>query len=77
MNRIEEFAVWLVATGAEDSATDDLNEGGDPLSERGDHLDGNDHQQACDLAQDIAGAITSNPEAFIAWYRSIRTEVTG
>ncbi len=76
MDRIEEFAVWLVASGGEDAATDDLNEGGDPLAERDDPLDRGEHRDACELALDITSAITANPEAFLAWYRSIRTEVT-
>lgn len=74
MERIEEFAVWLIATGAEDAATDDLNEGADPLSERDEPLGDDEHEQACDLAGVIARAISANPAAFIAWYRSTRME---
>lgn len=72
MDRPEEFAVWLVASGAEDSATDDLNEGADPLSERGEGLDDEEHGQACDLAGRIARTIAVNPEQFLAWYRAVQ-----
>lgn len=74
MTRIEEFAVWLVTSGAEDAATDDTNEGGDPLAERDEPLDRDEHRDACELALDITSAITTHPEAFIAWHRTIRAE---
>lgn len=58
MKTVEEYAVDLVADGAEHVAEDDLNEDGDIAEE--------DHQEACDLALEIAAAIRKRPEVVLA-----------
>lgn len=72
MNRIEEYAVWLAETGIDDSAHEDLNEGGDPLSADGEELDDDEWREAKDLAREMAGAVRDNPEAFLAWVASVK-----
>lgn len=62
MMTIEEYAIDLVAVGAESVAEDDLNEDGEIADA--------DHQQACDLAIKIAHAIRANPAAVLALVRS-------
>jgi hypothetical protein len=58
MKTIEEYAIELVADGAESCAEDDLNESGDVTDE--------DHGAAMDLAIKIARAIKANPDAVLA-----------
>jgi hypothetical protein len=55
---VEEYAIELVADGAESTVEDDLNEDGD-LSEE-------DHKEACYLAMAIVQAIRVNPQVIIA-----------
>lgn len=64
MKTIEEYAVDLVASGAEDSAEDDLNES--------EEIADSEHQAACDLAIGMAHAIRDNGPAFIAWYEEVQ-----
>ncbi len=54
---VEEYAIDLVASGAESVAEDDLNEDGEVADE--------DHQKACNLAIDIAHAIRDNPDVIL------------
>lgn len=54
LKTIEEYAVELVADGAESFAEDDLNEDGEIANDQ--------HEQACDLAIEIAHAIKAQPE---------------
>lgn len=58
MKTIEEYAIQLVADGAESFAEDDLNENED--------IANGDHQAACDLALKIVRAIKANPQAVLA-----------
>lgn len=58
MKTIEEYAVELVADGAESFAEDDMNENEDIADD--------DHQAACGLALKIARAIKANPQAVLA-----------
>jgi hypothetical protein len=55
---IEEYAVDLVVDGATSFAEDDMNEDGEVADEN--------HQDACDLALEIAKAIRDNPQAVLA-----------
>jgi hypothetical protein len=58
MKSIQEYAIELVAYGAESFAEDDLNEDGEVADD--------DHGAACDLAIKIAHAIKANPAAVLA-----------
>lgn len=58
MKTIEEYAIELVADGAESLAEDDMNEDGDIAEE--------DHDAAMDLALRIARGIRANPAAALA-----------
>lgn len=57
MKSIEEYAIDLVASGAESHAEDDMNEDGEIAND--------DHQAAVDLAVEIAQAIRANPESVL------------
>lgn len=65
----EEYAIWLVETGVTDSAQDDLNEGCDPISERGGEVSDADWRAGMALARRIADWIRSNPKAVLAQVR--------
>ncbi len=58
MKTIDEYAIDLIAQGAESLAEDDLNENGDIAEE--------DHDAACDLAIRLAHAIKANPAVVLA-----------
>lgn len=62
MNAIEEYAVRLVATGAEFVAEDDMDE-------EGEFEDEADGRAAAALGVRMARTIRNNPEAFLGWYR--------
>jgi hypothetical protein len=64
MNDIEKYAVELVGEGAEGVATDDLDEEGEFANE-------DDWRTARSLGVKMGRAIKDNPEAFLAWYRSL------
>jgi hypothetical protein len=66
MKTIDEYAVDLVAAGAESFAEDDLNES--------DEITDENHEEACDLAVRMAQTIRENPEAFHAWCGTIWDE---
>lgn len=55
---IEEYAIELVASGAESTAEDDMNEDG-AIAEA-------NHEEACDLAIRIAHAIRAKPHMVLA-----------
>lgn len=55
----KQYAVALVARGAESTAEDDLNDNGDVTDA--------DHEKAMDLAIDLAHAIHNHPDEFLAW----------
>lgn len=57
MKTIEEYAIELVADGAESCAEDDLNEEGDIADA--------DHDAAMDLALEMARAIRAHPEVLL------------
>lgn len=69
LTTVEEYAIWLAETGVADSAQDDMNEGGDPITERGDEVSEEDWIAATDLAQDIAVWIRDNPETMLRLVR--------
>lgn len=71
---VEEYAIWLAHTGVDDAATDDMNEGGDPITSRGGEVSDTDWQAASDLAHEIAEWIRGNPGTLL---RLVRGEVTG
>jgi hypothetical protein len=56
---VEEYAIELVVEGAQHVAEDDTNESGE--------IGDGDHEDACDLALDMAKAIRDNPRAFAEW----------
>lgn len=62
MKSIQEYAIDLVADGAESTIEDDLNELGDIAED--------DHQAACDLAMDVVRAIRDNPSVVLALVES-------
>jgi len=57
MKTIEQYAIDLVASGAESTAEDDLNESEEIADE--------DHQAACDLAIKIAHFIRKYPHTVL------------
>lgn len=65
---IEAYAVKLVAVGAEGIAEDDMDEDGEFENEEDAHAAG-------DLGVDMAKAIGQHPASFLAWYRSVSTDV--
>jgi hypothetical protein len=66
-SRAEEYAMWLVVEGIKESAHEDLNEGGDPLSEREEPLEEGEWRQACELASAMSDVIDDNSVSFLAW----------
>jgi hypothetical protein len=58
---VEDYAIELLADGAESTIEDDLNEDGN-LSEE-------EHDEACHLAMAIVQAIRANPQVIIALAR--------
>lgn len=68
MTEIEKYAIKLVAEGAESTAEDDMDEDGVFASE-------DEWRGAGDLGVKMARAINNNPEAFLAWYRTLPSEV--
>lgn len=66
----EEYAIWLAETGVTDSAQDDLNEGCDPISERGGEVSDEDWRAGMALAHRIADWIRDNPECLLAQVRA-------
>ena len=58
MKTIEQYAIGLVADGAESTAEDDLNEDGE--------INDSDHQAACRLATQIAYGIRKHPAVALA-----------
>lgn len=70
MTVVEEYAIWLAHTGVDESAQDDLNEGCDPVSERGGEVSEEDWRAAMKLAHDIAGWIRASPETVLAQVRA-------
>lgn len=58
---VEEYAIWLAETGVDESANQDLNEGADPVSERGEEVSDEDWRAAMALAHRIAEWIRTNP----------------
>jgi hypothetical protein len=61
MNTIEEYALDLVADGAESTVEDDMNEDGDIADA--------DHQAALKLALAVVRGIRANPDAILALAR--------
>lgn len=72
MTNIEEFALWLVESGINDSADTVLHEGADPASERGEELSDEEWRAGRNLAYDMASAVRDNPDAFLAWVASVK-----
>lgn len=64
MDDIEKYAVELVADGAEGSAEDDVERARRFANET-------NRLTAAGLGVKMAQAIKDNPDAFLAWYRSI------
>lgn len=62
---VDLYAVTLVGKYAESGAEDDMDEDGELNS-------ATDHRQAVRLACDMARIIRDNPDAFMAWYVSLR-----
>jgi hypothetical protein len=60
---VEQYAIWLVTSGARDLIDADMNER--------EEITQKDYRKATRLALDIAEAIEANPQGFMAWYRSI------
>lgn len=58
MMTVEEYAIDLVVEGADHVATDDTNEAG--------KIEDDKHQEACNLALEIARAIKDNPQVVLA-----------
>lgn len=56
---VEDYAVKLVHEGAESRAEDDMNEDGD--------IDDAGHEQAMDLAIDLAHVIRDHRDTFLSW----------
>lgn len=67
---VEEYAVWLAESGIDHAATDDLNEGCDPVSERGGTVSDTDWRAAMDLAHEIAEWVRTNPQLLLAAVRA-------
>lgn len=65
----EEYAIWLAETGVTKSAQRDLNEGFDPISERGGEVSDADWRAGMALAHKIADWIRNNPKAVLAQVR--------
>lgn len=63
---VEEYAMKLVTEGAESTAEDDMNEDGDIAEES--------HEEAVNLAIDMAHAIYGNPKGFLAWFKATQVE---
>jgi hypothetical protein len=61
MSIVEEYAVWLAETGVDESASNDMNEGADPITERGEEVSDEDWGAAMALAHKIAEWIRTNP----------------
>jgi hypothetical protein len=61
MSTIEEYAIGIVASGAESTIEDDLNEDGEVTDD--------DHPKACALALAIVRAIRANPGEILALAR--------
>jgi hypothetical protein len=61
MTEIEQYAVTLVADGAESLAEDDIDEDGDFADRR-------DWVEAAELGVSMARAIKDNPDEFLDWY---------
>ena len=70
MTKVEEYAIWLVEDGIDESAHNDLNEGCDPISERGEEVSEDDWRAAMKLAHDVAQWVRDNPETLLALVRS-------
>lgn len=66
MKTIEEYAIDMVAAGAESVIEDDLNED-DEIAEA-------DHEAACELGHAIVRAIRANPDAILALARLTEDE---
>lgn len=64
------YAIELVADGAESHAEDDLDEDG--RFDDGDDGTTDEHGDAIGLACDMARMISRNPTAFLAWYSEQR-----
>lgn len=62
MNKIEKYAVDLVASGAESLAEDDLDEDGVFADEA-------DWRKAADLGVAMARVIKNSPRSFLTWYK--------
>jgi hypothetical protein len=62
VSTIEEYAIDMVASGAESTIEDDLNESGDVSDE--------DHPAAIALGMSIVNAIRANPDAILALART-------
>jgi hypothetical protein len=69
VDKIEAYAVKLVAEGGESTAEDDMNEMGEFTDEERE-----DWIIACDLGVQMAHAVGRNAESFTAWYRSVATD---
>lgn len=67
---VDEYAIWLAHIGVGDAAQEDLNEGGDPISERGEEVSDEDWRAAMDLARDISSWIRANPEQLLELVRA-------
>lgn len=66
MDKIEKYAVDMVASGAQSFAEDDMDEDGefaDPAAWR----------TAVDLGVGMALMIKANPEGFLNWYKATMT----
>jgi hypothetical protein len=72
---VEAYAIWLAATGIDESANNDLNEGGDPITERGGKISEQDWYEGVDLARDIAQWVRDNPHDLLALVRGTATVV--
>ncbi len=74
LSTVEEYAIWLAETGIDESASSDMNEGCDPVSERGEEVSDEDWGAAMALAHRIAEWIRTNPGTVL---RLTRESVVG
>jgi hypothetical protein len=74
MDKIDEYAVWLATTGIDESASSDLNEGCDPVSERGEEVSDEEWGAAMALAHQIAAWLRDNPGTVLELVRAAESE---
>lgn len=65
----ERYAIWLVRSGTHDAVYEDLNEGGDSITEGGGTVTDDDAVAGRDLALQIMGWVNNNQAALLALVR--------